>query len=44
VVAEVGSFVILHPREADNFAALSDLYAIRNGQVEAHWQPLSVLN
>lgn len=44
VVAEVGSFVILHPREADNFAALSDLYAIRNGHVEAHWQPLSVLN
>lgn len=44
VAAGVGSFVLLHPREADNFAALSDLYAIRGERVEAHWQPLSLLN
>lgn len=44
VEAEVGSFVLLHPREADNFAALSDLYAIRAGKLEARWQPLSPLN
>ncbi|MBL9040198.1 MAG: alanine racemase [Myxococcales bacterium] len=44
VLAEVGSVVLLHPREADNFAALSDLYAIRGEHIEARWQPLSPLN